>query len=214
MAVEFPNRPSANDVHRDGARSWKYDGTAWIPFAGIQDLEPQSVDLPDILAENAGSATQALSRTATGMKWVSITTPDADAVKAVYVGLRSRSLSATRFEILPGYCGAYDGSDVIHVDSPLRIDFAASLLDTGTLAGDETYYLWLMINTATGGLLPKISLSRTAPTVPQGHHRGRMVGTVETNADADGIVAFTMFNDGASKEIVTAAGTTSLNLAV
>ena len=214
MAVEFPNSPATNQIHSDGSRSWKWDGTAWIPFASIDDLEPQSVDLADLSTESAGTNGQILTRTATGMKWATLATPGADAVKAVYCGLRMQSLSATRFQIGPGYCGTFDGSDVIHVDSPLRIDFSAALLDTGTLAGDETYYVWLMINTGTGGLLPELSLSSTAPSVPHGHVRGRMVGSVETNADADGIVEFTMFNDGASKQIVTASGTTTLNLAV
>ena len=213
MAVEFPNNPLTGQYFTSGSRRWRFNGREWSPVASLTLANRQNVDLPDLDVSNAGAAGDILTRTATAMQWRKQTTPGASHVKAAYVGLRTRSTGSATFEIGRGYCGTFDGGDVLHVDSPISAAVSDALLDAGTLAANETYYVWLFINSGTGGILPRISLSRTTPQSPHAHVRGRMIGTIETNADASGITAFTAYNDGPSKEIVTDSGTTTLNLA-
>ena len=213
MAVELPRNPANGQIHKDGSRSWRFNGAEWSPTALLTTALRQNVDLPDLAISNTGTANQVLSVSGAGMAWVTPATPAASAVKAVYCGLRLRSTGPAAFEIGRGYCGSHDGGIIIHIDQPISADVSDALLDTGTLAASETYYVWIYVNDGTGGFAHGISLSRTNATPPHAHSRGRMVGIVETNADASGIDSFTMYNDGASKEIVTDSGTTTLNLA-
>ena len=213
MGVEFPNSPKIGDIHRAAGRAWQWMHGSWNPLADIEDLQKESVDAAAFKTENSGAPGWLLSRTATGLKWVSVSNPGVAAIKAVFMGLRSQSNGPASFLIRRGICGTFDGSDIIHVDAPIGIDVNAALLDTGTLAADETYYIWILLNRITKGFIVRISLSKTSPTLPLNHVKGRMIGAIETNSDASGIVPFVTYNDGLSKAFVTASGTTTLNLA-
>ena len=70
-------------------------------------------------------------------------------------------------------------------------------LDTGTVAADTTYFVWLIGKTdGTADVL--FSLSKTAPTMPTGFTLKRLLAAVRTPSGAADIVAsrFTYFNQG------------------
>jgi hypothetical protein len=38
MALNFPPSPEVNDIHSDGVRSWKWNGTAWDSYSAAQTV--------------------------------------------------------------------------------------------------------------------------------------------------------------------------------
>jgi hypothetical protein len=55
-------------------------------------------------------------------------------------------------------------------------------LDTGVVAADSTYYLFVIHNTSSNTTDALFSLSRTAPSMPTGYTEKRLIGFVITNS--------------------------------
>ena len=67
-------------------------------------------------------------------------------------------------------------------------------LDTGPIAADTDYYLWLIQRSDTGVVDGLFSLSDTAPTMPSSYDRKRLIWMVHTNSSAN-IVAYDQQGD-------------------
>jgi hypothetical protein len=80
--------------------------------------------------------------------------------------------------------GADDGSQFITVGSNLTLDIAtigANGLDAGVEAINTWYYIWLILNPTTGAVAGLLSASATAPTLPAGYTKKRLVGAVRND---------------------------------
>lgn len=61
----------------------------------------------------------------------------------------------------------------------------AGMLDTGAIAADTFYFIWVIKNPATGVVDILASLSSTAPTMPTGYTLKRRIGIIRTDATPD-----------------------------
>ena len=68
------------------------------------------------------------------------------------------------------------------IDSVWAEGSAAGGLDSGTVVVDSTYYIFVINNPTTGVTDGLISLSRTAPTLPSGYTKKRLVGYITTES--------------------------------
>lgn len=96
-------------------------------------------------------------------------------------------------DIDTGECRSADNSVDMVLGSVLtkRIDAAwaagtnAGGMDTGTVAASSFYYKWLIKNPTTGVVDAIFSLSGTAPTMPAGFTKKRLIGGVATDASSN-----------------------------
>jgi len=68
-------------------------------------------------------------------------------------------------------------------------------LDTGSVAADTWYYIWLIRKDSDGSIDALFSLSATSPTMPSGYtYKRRIRGAVLTDVSAN-IIGFTQYGD-------------------
>jgi hypothetical protein len=60
----------------------------------------------------------------------------------------------------------------------------ANALDTGALANATLYYVWVIVNPTTNTFAGLVSNSETAPTMPTGYTRKRLLGAYRTDGSA------------------------------
>lgn len=110
-------------------------------------------------------------------------------VKKLIQDLVIECSSATQAVIKSGSrAGADDGSVIIEAPSDLTLDITTSGkngLDTGAEASDTWYYLYLIFNPDTEEVAGLISASATAPTLPSGFTKKRLVGAVRNDGSSD-----------------------------
>lgn len=89
--------------------------------------------------------------------------------------------------------GADDGAIVMEAASNLTLDITnvgvKNGLDTGTEASDTWYYIYLIWNPNTAEVAGLLSASATAPTLPAGFTKKRLVGAVR-NEGASNFIPF------------------------
>ena len=101
-------------------------------------------------------------------------------------------LRADPITISAGVCG--DATGVKRIEMPaamtkyLRPAFSAGdgggMLDTGTIAADEWYTVWAILNSTTGAVDILASTSMTSPTMPSGYDYKGFIGCLWTDFDA------------------------------
>jgi hypothetical protein len=106
-----------------------------------------------------------------------------------------------------------DGLVETLADVSVTIDLTttgANGMDTGSLAADTLYYIWTIMHGLTRAAAGLVSLSNSAPTMPDGYTYKRLVGVCYTDASAD-LKEFTQTGNewfyGSMEEIST--GTTA-----
>ena len=105
--------------------------------------------------------------------------------------------------VTTGRAAADDGADMIVLAAEItkRIDGSwvvgddAGGLDTGSVAPDRLYYIWLIKRSDTGVVDVLISLSATAPTMPTNYDTKRVIGFVRTDFNSN-LLPFTWKEDG------------------
>jgi len=80
------------------------------------------------------------------------------------------------------------------IDAAWAAGTGAGGIDTGTVAADTFYYIWLIRKDSDGSIDALFSLSATAPTMPAGYTYKRRIMTVCTDAAAN-IYPFTQSGD-------------------
>jgi len=93
-------------------------------------------------------------------------------------------------DIAAGAAAAADFSDVMVLNSAItkRLDAAWSVgsgnggLDSGTMAADSWYAVWLIKRSDTGVVDALFSLSATAPTMPTNYDKKRLIGWINTTS--------------------------------
>jgi len=67
MALIFPSSPSLNDITTTGGKTWKWDGSRWIP----QTITANNIIITGPLTANTSNGTlgQVLSSNGTGVYW-------------------------------------------------------------------------------------------------------------------------------------------------
>jgi len=89
---------------------------------------------------------------------------------------------------------------ILHTGITKQLDAAWAVgtdvggLDTGSVAVDETYHMFLIRKDSDGTIDALFSLSATAPTMPAGYTAKRRIGAVITDGSSD-IIAFTQYGD-------------------
>ena len=84
--------------------------------------------------------------------------------------------------------GADDGAVIMQLASDLTLDITVAGkngLDTGSEASDTWYYLWMIYNPATEEVAGVLSVSATAPTLPSGFTKKRLVGAVRNDGSSN-----------------------------
>lgn len=100
---------------------------------------------------------------------------------------------------------ARDGADAANIalaaaltNKQLNVAWAvgasAGMLDTGAIAANSWYHIWLIRRSDTGVVDVLASLSATAPTMPANYDQKRRIGAVLTDATPD-IIAFRQHGD-------------------
>lgn len=96
--------------------------------------------------------------------------------------------STNTISIAPGACASDNGNVIIENSSSLSVDLGtlgAGGLDTGTVAANTTYYIWLL--KGASGVTAIASTNLSAPNLPSGYEdHKRRIGSVIT--DSSGIV--------------------------
>jgi len=109
------------------------------------------------------------------------------------LGMTNGSTTDTDKDIEPGECRSDDDTFNIVVSSTLTVDNTASGLnglDTGSLAANTWYTIWV-IDISSGSVPGSLmSLSETAPTLPGSYDVQRRVGWARTDGSSDFYKAF------------------------
>lgn len=115
-----------------------------------------------------------------------------------YIGGLRLDTGADRFHdinVTPGSCR--DATDAVNmrllgpsalvkqIDAAWAVGTNQGGLDTGTVAADTLYAVWLIKRSDTGVVDALISASFTAPTMPTNYDYKRLIGAVLTNGSAD-----------------------------
>ncbi len=109
-----------------------------------------------------------------------------------YITVRNLNLTA----INPSSSGSSTGND----------------LDTGTLAGNTWYYVWIIYNPTTTTVAGLVSASSTTPTLPSGYTFCAMVGAIVTQALSPFYMLHTLQQGRQLRFITGGAGTNTLSL--
>jgi hypothetical protein len=119
-------------------------------------------------------------------------TPTSVAIRSYLAGLTlSTAGASTVVHILPGV--ATDSTNVAMMALPAAVDKLAGAwvvgsgqggFDTGTIAANTWYHVFLIKRVDTGVVDVLISLSATAPTLPTNYTQFRRIGSMKTNASA------------------------------
>lgn len=81
------------------------------------------------------------------------------------------------------------------IDAAWAVGDNAGGLDTGSVAADTWYYIWLIKKDSDGTIDALFSLSATTPTMPSGYtYKRRVRGAILTNGSAD-ILGFQQYED-------------------
>ncbi len=80
------------------------------------------------------------------------------------------------------------------IDAAWAVGSGAGGMDTGTVANDTVYAVWLIKRTDTGVVDALFSTSFASPTMPTSYDRKRLIGAVVTDGAAN-IIAFTQVGD-------------------
>ena len=120
-----------------------------------------------------------------GTAWISQANPaSAGVIPATYSGLKVSASNTTSITVTANYVSLYSGSSFYTAASPsLTISTStsgANGLDTGSIASNTWYYVYVIYNgTTVSGL---ISTSSTSPTLPSGYTFKARVGAVRYGA--------------------------------
>ena len=132
--------------------------------------------------------------------WGTKQNADLDALDAMLSSeISGLTLSAgggtTTFGIaLGGANGMYLTSAWTKSTSAWAAGSAMGALDTGSIAPNTFYHVWLIQRTDTGACDILVSLSATGPALPTGYTRQRRIGAMKTDASSHWL-AFTQFGD-------------------
>jgi len=84
--------------------------------------------------------------------------------------------------------GADDGSVVMEAGADITVDITnsgANGLDTGSEAANTWYYIYMIWNPSTETVAGLLSASSTAPTLPSGYTKKRLVGAVRNDSSSN-----------------------------
>lgn len=157
-----------------------YDGVGSYRIAGIAPATTAAVD--------AGTDTQS------GITPAQLAAQTAIAVSGAW-GLTYQRSSSTQIAIAQGAIASDDHT--VHMAGPALTksigalwSATTGLLDTGAIANDTPYYLFAIKNVSTAAVNYLSSLSRTAPTMPAGYTKKRLIGWFRTDIGATTVRAF------------------------
>ena len=80
------------------------------------------------------------------------------------------------------------------IDATWAVGSGNGGLDTGTVANDTWYHVWVIKRTDTGVVDSLFSLNATVPTMPTNYNKKRRIGSVFTNGTAN-IIGFSQVGD-------------------
>lgn len=146
---------------------------------------------------------------------------DAFITKTLIHNLHIESSSASQVVIKAGSAvGSDDGAVVMSLSSDITVDITNSGtngLDTGSETANTWYYIYLIWNSSDGTVAGLLSASATAPVLPSGYTKKRLVGAVRNNSSSS-FIRFTQYNNYVThSDITIASGAltswTTINLA-
>lgn len=109
--------------------------------------------------------------------------------------------SSNTISIQPGVCASDTGITVIESPSAIGIDLTttgAQGLDTGTIAANTSYYIWLL--KGESGVTAVASDSATNPIPPSGYEdHKRRIGSFMTDSSANVLSGFTVGDEGLTR---------------
>lgn len=158
MGINFPNAPTLNQLWpqpaQPGVPVWRWDGQAWM----------------------AGSADSIA----------------AVVLRSYLAGLTlSTSGGSTLFVVAPGVAVDSGNADMMTLANALTKSTSAwavgnnnGALDTGTIAANTWYHVFLIKRPDTRVVDVLVSLSPTAPTLPANYTLFRRIGSMKTNASS------------------------------
>lgn len=107
------------------------------------------------------------------------------------IGLHLSNNSTTPDEIIDidaGICRSSDNTRNMVSSSTVNVNITSSGLnglDTGSVAADTWYAVYLIMRPDTGAVGGLISASFTSPTMPTNYTKKRYIGAIKTDADSD-----------------------------
>lgn len=109
--------------------------------------------------------------------------------KKLYQNLMLECNNATQVVVKQNsIAGADDGGIVMVVSSDLTLDITVSGdtgLDIGSEAADTWYYVWLIWRPDTEAVSGILSVSPTAPTLPSGYTKKRLIGAAYNDSSSN-----------------------------
>lgn len=123
----------------------------------------------------------------------STVTNHTNSFKSTITGLVVQYNTSNRVLIKPGSCRDDSNTELMEVTSDLTVDIStsgANGLDTGTEAASTWYYVWLIKNTSTGTVAGLFSASSTAPTLPSGYNKKRLLPIAVRNDGSNNFIPF------------------------
>ena len=124
--------------------------------------------------------------------WSQVVTPAAPVVFNYIAGLTlSTSGPSTTFSVAAGQAADSTNVDMVLLASAISkttgawvVGSGSGGLDTGAIAINTWYHVWLIKRTDTGVVDVLVSLSATAPTMPSPYSERRRIGAMKTNASS------------------------------
>jgi len=119
-------------------------------------------------------------------------------------GARLTYATTTSITIETGMCNDDTNAITLINLAPLTVNLAVSGvggLDTGVVAANTTYHVWLIYNPVANLRAGLFSLSDTTPILPAGYTYKRRLGGIRTT-DASILYNFRMFGEGRERTVI------------
>jgi len=126
------------------------------------------------------------------------------APKSHIYGLKLTKLTAAQIRIEIGVARSDDNTVTMESGSTVTVDMAtigaANGLDVGPEAVDTWYYVFLIYNPTTTTIAGLFSTSSSAPTMPSGYTKKRLLGAVRNDSGSD-FLDFYMIGNASTRDV-------------
>lgn len=173
-----------NSLAKDVSKHW---GATFTSYAEIADPPPPGLNDLRLYAKDDGAGVTVLAYKDSNGIVNTLTGPSTSYGSSVTVNFLAQNNAGTPNTKLDLSANRISVAGFIKESFTSTIDVTttgANALDTGTVAANTGYAIWVIYNPVANTFAGLASTSETAPTMPSGYTKKRMLGKFSTDASA------------------------------